>query len=64
MTWILLWLILLLLSWPIALGALVILPLLWLLVLPFRILAAAVNAALHFIGAIFMLPARLLRRIA
>lgn len=57
----LLWLILLVLSWPLALAALVLYPLVWLLLLPFRILGFAVGGALSFIGALFMLPARMLR---
>ena len=64
MTWILLWLILLLVSWPLAVGALVLLPLLWLLVLPFRILFAAVEGLVKLIRETLLLPARLLRRAA
>lgn len=57
----LLWLILLVLCWPLALVALVLYPLVWLVLLPFRILGFAVGGVLAFIGALFMLPARVLR---
>ena len=56
----LLWLILLCISWPIALLALVLYPIVWLLLLPFRILGIAVNGALQLVKAIIMLPARIL----
>ena len=55
-----LWCILLILCWPLALVALVLAPLIWLLLLPFRILGFAVGGVFHLIGALFMLPARLL----
>ncbi len=57
----LLWLILLILCWPIALLALVLYPIVWLLLLPFRILGIAVEGVLTLIKAIIMLPARVLR---
>ena len=57
----LLWLILLLLCWPLALVALVLYPLVWLLLLPFRIVGIAVGGALELVWAIVTLPARLLR---
>ncbi len=57
---VLLWLILLVISWPLAILALVLYPLIWLLLIPFRILGFAVGGILEFIKAIFMLPARLL----
>ncbi len=56
----LLWCILFLLCWPLALLALVLYPLVWLLLLPFRILGIAVDGVLEFLRAIFLLPARLL----
>ena len=59
----LLWCILLLLCWPLALAALVIYPLVWLLLLPFRILGIAVEGALGLVWAIVTLPVRLLRAI-
>lgn len=56
----LLWLLLLVVCWPLALVALVVWPLVWLLSIPFRILGAAVHGLIEFIRALFMLPARLL----
>jgi len=56
----LLWCLLLVLCWPIALLALLLYPIVWLLLLPFRILGIAVDGVLEFLKAIFMLPARLL----
>ena len=57
----LLWLILLLLCWPLALLALVLYPLVWLLLLPFRILGIAVDGVLRLVWAVVTLPARVLR---
>jgi hypothetical protein len=57
----LLWLILLVLCWPAALLALVLYPLVWLLLLPFRLLGIAVGGVLAFVKAVIFLPARLLR---
>ena len=57
---VLLWLILLILCWPLALLALVAYPLIWLLLVPFRLLGFAVEGVLAFVRALFMLPARLL----
>lgn len=57
----LLWLILLIVCWPLALLALVLYPLVWLLLLPFRIVGIAVDGVLQLIWAIFTFPARLLR---
>ena len=56
----LLWLILFVLCWPIALLALVAYPFVWLLLLPFRLIGIAVDAVLHLVRALFLLPARLL----
>jgi hypothetical protein len=56
-----LWIILFMLCWPLALFALVMYPLVWLLLLPLRILGIAVDGVLRLISAIFMLPVRLLR---
>lgn len=55
-----LWCILLVLCWPLALLALVIYPLVWLLLLPFRLLGMAVDGVLAFLRALFLLPARVL----
>jgi hypothetical protein len=57
----LLWIILFLLCWPLALFALVMYPIVWLLLLPFRILGIAVDGVLGLISGLFMLPVRLLR---
>jgi len=57
----LLWIILFVLCWPLALLALVLYPIVWLLTLPFRIVGIAVNGVLGLISAIFMLPVRVLR---
>ena len=61
MTKFLLWCILLVLCWPLALLALVIYPLVWLILLPFRILGIAVGGVLELLWAVITLPARLLR---
>ncbi len=57
----LLWCILLVLSWPVALAALVLYPVVWLLLLPFRIVGIAVRGALDLVWAIVTLPARVIR---
>ena len=57
----LLWLILLFFCWPLALMALVLYPLVWLLLLPFRIVGIAVEGALELVWAVVTLPARMLR---
>lgn len=56
----LLWCLLFLISWPIALLALVLYPVVWLLLLPFRIVGIAVGGVLELLWAILTLPARLL----
>jgi hypothetical protein len=57
----LLWLLLLFVCWPLALLALILYPILWLLLLPFRIIGITVDGVLDLLKAIFMLPARVLR---
>ena len=57
----LLWCILLFFCWPLALMALVLYPLAWLLLLPFRIVGIAVDGALKLVWAVITLPARVLR---
>jgi hypothetical protein len=57
----LMWCVLLVLCWPLALAALVLYPLVWLLPLPFRIVGIAVGGALELVWAIVTLPARMLR---
>ena len=59
----LLWCILFVLCWPLALLALVLYPIVWLLLLPFRILGIAVGGVLTLISSIITLPARLLRKL-
>jgi len=56
----LLWCLLLVLCWPLALFALVLYPIVWLLLLPFRILGIAVEGVLKLVWAVVTLPARLL----
>ncbi len=56
----LLWVILFVLCWPIALFALVLYPIVWLLLLPFRLVGIAVEGVFSFIKAVVMLPARVL----
>ena len=57
----LLWLLLLFFCWPLALLALVLYPIVWLILLPFRIVGITVDGVLDLLKAIFMLPARALR---
>ncbi|MGI8990790.1 MAG: hypothetical protein ACR2I2_14590 [Bryobacteraceae bacterium] len=59
----LLWLILLILCWPLALLALILYPLVWLVLLPFRIVGIAVEGVLELIWAIITLPAHFARRL-
>ena len=56
----LVWLLLLFFCWPLALVALVLYPLIWLFLLPFRIMGIAVEGALSLVWAIVTFPARLL----
>ncbi len=60
MTRFLLWCILLVLCWPLALLALLLYPIIWLLLLPFRLLGIAVGGVLALVAAVIMLPARVL----
>lgn len=57
----LLWLILLVVCWPLALLALVLYPFVWLILLPFRLLGIAVGGVLAFVKAVIFLPARLVQ---
>ena len=59
----LLWLILLFLCWPLAIVALIAYPIVWLLLLPFRIVGIAVGGALSLVWAVVTLPLRLVRAI-
>lgn len=56
-----LWCILLVLCWPLALLALFLYPIVWLVLLPFRLMGIVVTGALDFVSAIIFLPARILR---
>jgi len=56
-----LWIILFVMCWPLALLALVLYPLVWLLLLPFRIVGIAVDGVLELVKGIILLPARILR---
>ncbi|MFC4525869.1 hypothetical protein ISN76_01315 [Dyella halodurans] len=62
----LLWLLLLVFCWPLALLAIVLYPIVWLLTLPLRLVGITVSAVFAFLGALLMLPARALggRRVA
>jgi hypothetical protein len=57
----LLWCLLLLLCWPLAILALVVYPLVWILLIPFRIVGIAVDGVLGVVRGVVLLPARVLR---
>jgi hypothetical protein len=59
----LLWCILFVLCWPLALLALILYPLVWLVLLPFRVVGIAVGGVLELVSGIIFLPARLLRAV-
>jgi hypothetical protein len=59
----LLWCILFVLCWPLALAALVLYPIVWLLLLPFRLVGIAVHGVLELVWAIITLPVRVLRHV-
>ena len=61
MTKFLLWLLLFILCWPLALFALIVYPFVWLLLLPFRLVGIAVTGVFDLLRSILLLPARLLR---
>jgi hypothetical protein len=60
----LLWCILFVMCWPIALVALVLYPIVWLILLPFRIVGIAVGGVLQLVWAIVTLPFTIIRRLA
>jgi hypothetical protein len=60
----LLWCILLVLCWPLALLALVLYPLVWLILLPFRLLGIAVAGVLELLWAVVTFPVRVIRKLA
>lgn len=57
----LLWLLLLLICWPLAIAALILYPLVWIVLLPFRLVGVAVGGVFSLITALFALPGRVLR---
>jgi hypothetical protein len=59
----LLWCVLLFFCWPLALLAIVLYPIIWLLLLPFRLVGIAVGGVLELVAAVIYLPARVLRSI-
>jgi len=60
----LLWCILFILCWPLALFALILYPIVWLLLLPFRLVGIAVGGVLELVWSLITLPARVIRRVA
>jgi hypothetical protein len=60
----LLWCILFILCWPLALFALILYPIVWLLLLPFRLVGIAVGGVLELVWVLITLPARVIRRVA
>jgi hypothetical protein len=60
----LLWCILFVLCWPLARAALVLYPIVWLILLPFRLVGIAVGGVLHLVWAIVTLPFTIVRRLA
>jgi hypothetical protein len=59
----LLFLILMVFCWPLALAALLLYPLIWLILLPFRLVGLVVGGTFELIGALFYLPVRILRSV-
>jgi hypothetical protein len=63
MTKFLLWLLLLIFCWPLALLAIILYPFIWMISLPFRLIGITVDAVFDLLKAIITLPARIFRRI-
>ncbi len=61
MTTFLLWIILLILCWPLAIAALLLYPLIWLILLPFRLIGIAVDGVFELIIALFKLPSKIIK---
>ncbi len=59
----LLWCILFVLCWPVALAALLLYPIVWLLLIPFKLVGIAVGGALELVWVLVTLPARLIKKI-
>jgi len=60
----LLWCVLFVLCWPLALAALFLYPIVWVILLPFRIVGIAVGGALHLVWGIVTLPLTIIRKLA
>jgi hypothetical protein len=60
----LLWVALFIFSWPLALAALILYPIVWLILLPFRIVGIAVHGVLELVAAIIFLPVKAIRALA
>ena len=60
----LVWCVLFIFCWPLALIALVLYPIVWLLLLPFRLVGIAVEGALSLVSAVIFLPVKVIRAIA
>jgi hypothetical protein len=60
---ILIWLLLLAVCWPLAVAALFLFPLIWLILLPFRLVGVAFGSAFALVTALFLLPVRIIRSI-
>jgi len=60
----LLWCLLFILCWPVAIAALFVYPLVWLILLPFRLIGIAVEGVLKLIWGIVTLPFQIVRRLA
>jgi hypothetical protein len=59
----LLWILLLIFCWPLAILAIVLFPIIWLLMLPFRLIGITVDGVFSLLKAIIFLPARVIKRI-
>jgi hypothetical protein len=57
----LLWLLLIVICWPLAVVALILYPIVWLLMLPFRLVGITIDALFQFIKALFLLPTQIVR---
>lgn len=62
MVTIIVWLILFVLCWPLAILALILYPIIWIILLPFRLVGIAVDGVFSLLKGIIMLPGRILRR--
>ncbi len=60
----LLWCVLFIFSWPLALAALILYPIVWLILLPFRIVGIAVHGVLELVAAVILLPVKAIKAIA